>query len=229
MAKEKEEKKKGVIEPGSEDNTNEGGSSSPEAGESTVKAPSGKGKKIEVDEGLLRELIESNKLLQGKVDKLDSNAVATGPNGIQVRRKVKDFDYTIRVWEGKIVLGYENMGNDKRPLYVYNIYNKDTRQQEQFVNLILEGEEKAQKVDYITFLRDAERLKARKISQVEHEDVKEYGMIPKKEMAENGYGMFETMVLVPVEVTTKTYTFRLKLSEDYDGREIEINSKWVNM
>lgn len=195
-------------------------------------SPVGKktGKKIEVDEGLLRELIESNRLLQGKVDKLDSNAVATGPNGLQVRRKTKDFDYTLRIWDNQIVTGFENMGSENRPLYVYNVYNKETRAQEQFVDLLLEDKTKVEKVPYIDFLRDAERVKARRVSQVEHEDIQEYGMIPKKEMAENGYGMFETMVLVPVEVTTKTYTMTLKLPEkEYEGREVVINSKWVNM
>ena len=188
------------------------------------------GKKIEVDEALLRELIQSNKELQGKVDKLDSNAVATGPNGIQVRRKTKDFDYTLRMWNNQFVTAYANMGSENRPLYVYNIYNKDTRAQEQFVNLVLEDGSTEEKVSYIDFLRDAERVKARKVSQVEHEETKEYGMIPKKEMAENGYGMFETMVLVPVEVTTKTYTMTLKLPEkEFNGREIVINSKWLNM
>lgn len=187
-------------------------------------------KKVEVSESLLRELIESNKELQSKVDKLDSNAVATGPNGLQVRRKTKDFDYTLRLWGDKIVTGFANMGNENRPLYVYNIYNKETRAQEQFVNLLLEDGSIEEKVPYIDFLRDAERVVARKVSQVEHEDIQEYGMIPRKEMAENGYGMFETMVLVPVEVTTKTYTMTLKLPEKgYDGREVVINSKWVNI
>lgn len=183
-------------------------------------------KKIEVDEGLLRELIASNKLLQDKVDKLDSNAVATNPNGIQVRRKIKESDFKLRKWEDKLVLGLENVGNEKRPLYVYNIYDEATRKDVQYCNLLLEGNEKPVKVDWLRFLRDAEIVIARKVSQVEHEDVKEYGMIPKKEMAENGYGMFETMVMVPVEVISKTFTFILKLE---DGREISVGSQWVNM
>jgi hypothetical protein len=201
-----------------------------DAGVKFTEKPAEKKKTIEVDEGILRELIESNKLLQQTVDQLGSNAVATANNGIQVRRKTREYDYTLRKWDGKIVLGYENMGTDKRPLYVYNIYDSALRQNVQFVNLLLLGEkEPVKQVDYITFLRDAERVKARKISQVEHEDVKEYGMIPKKEMAENGYGMFETMVMVPVEVTSKTYTVTLKLPEDEGGGEVVVNSEWLNM
>lgn len=187
-------------------------------------------KTVEVDEGLLRELINSNKEMAGKLDKLESNAAATNQNGIQVRRKVKDFDYNVRIWDNKVVVAFENVGKPNRPLYVYSVYNSQTRQNEQFINLVLEDGSIVKNVDYLTFLRDAERVKARKISQVEHEDVKEYGMIPKKEMAENGYGMFETMVLVPVEVVSKTYTFTVKLPEkEWDGREIEIASEWVNI
>ncbi len=187
-----------------------------------------KGKMIEVDGDLLRELIQSNKLLQQTVDQLGSNAVAKS-EGLQVRRKTKDFDYFVRKWDGKIVLGFQNMGSENRPLFIYNIYDQALRRDVQFVNVLLEGESKPVTVDYVTFLRDADKVKARKISQVEHEDVKEYGMIPKKEMAENGYGMFETMVLVPVEVTTKTYTIKLKLPEDEGGKEVSINSMWLNM
>lgn len=191
-----------------------------------------KGKTIEVSEAMLRELIESNKDLKQTVDRLSSNAVAQSP-GLQVRRKTRDFDYHLRKWDGKIVLGFVNKGTEKRPMTVYKIYNDKIRKEEEFVDLILnEGDGKTSvtsKIDYITFLRDAERIKARMISKVEHEDVKEYGMIPKKEMAENGYGMYETMVLVPVEVVTKTYTMKLRLPEDEGGQEIEVNSQWLNL
>lgn len=194
-----------------------------------VEKPTEKKKTIEVDEGLLRELIESNKVLQKTVDQLGSNAVATNPNGIQVRKKVREFDYKLRKWDGKIVTSFENMGSDKRPLYVYDIYDQDARKMVQYVNLILDGGKEPVKVDYITFLRDAEIVVARKLSQVEHEEVTEHGLIPKKEMAENGYGMYETMVMVPVEVTSKSYTVTLKLPEDEGGREITINDRWLNM
>lgn len=193
------------------------------------KPPKG-GKKIEVDEDTLRDLLKELRETKAVVEQLSSNAVATGPQALQVRRKTREYDYTLRKWEDKIVLEFQNMGTEKRPLYIYNIYDQGLRQNVQFVNLVLEGAKEPVKVEYITFLRDAERIKGRKVSQVEHEDVQEYGMIPKKEMAENGYGMFETMVMVPVEVTSKSYTVKLKLSEkDEGGRELEISDKWLNM
>lgn len=225
--KEKDElKKKGAIIPGTEDDTQDDDDLE---NEDEVLPPAKGGKKIEVDEATLRELIDSNNALKKTVEQLGSNAVAQSP-GLQVRRKTRDFDYTLRKWDGKVVLGFENMGTEKRPLFVYDIYDKELRKNVPFVNLILKDEKDTlKKIDYITFLRDAEKVKARMISKEEHEDVKEYGMIPKKEMAENGYGMYETMVMVPVEVVTKTYTMTLKLAEDEGGEEIKVNSQWLNL
>lgn len=200
------------------------------AEEVTEKAPATKKDTIEVSAGLLQELIDSNKELQKKVDLLDSNAVATNPNGIQVRKKTREFDYFLRKWEGKIVVGFENVGTEKRPLYVYNIYDKDTRKDVQYVNLVLKDtDEVVKEVNYVDFLRYADKIKTRKISQVEREIVTEHGMIPKKEMAENGYGMFETTVMVPVEVTEKLYTMTLQLPEDEGGDQVVIDSRWVNI
>ena len=222
-AQKKEEEKKKLsagIETGEEDIDEE---------EEEVEVKPKGGKKIEVDADDLRELIKSNKELKEKVDRLDSNAVATSPN-IQVRRKQRDFDYTVRKWDNKIVLGLENMGTEKRPLFVYDVYDSVSRKNVQFINLILKGEkETVKKIDYITFLRDAEKVKARMISKEEREDVKEYGMIPKREMAENGYGMYETMVMIPVEVVSKSYEITLKLPEDEGGDEITVSSQWLNM
>ncbi len=185
-------------------------------------------KKIEVNEDTLRELIEQNKVMSSKLDMLEKNAVATGPNnGMQIRKKALEHDYILRKWDDKYVLGFENVGREDRPLYVYNVYNEKIRMNEQFVNLVLEDEKQSvKKIPYIDFLRDSEKVKARKIKEEPHETVKEYGFIPKKDMAENGYGMFETMVMVPVEVVSKEYTFTLKVPE---GREILVDSKWVNM
>lgn len=186
---------------------------------------------VEVSAGLLRELIESNKLLQSKVDKLDSNAVAQSP-AMQVRRKTREFNYKVRLWDNKVVLGFDNVGTEKRPLFVYNIYNQADRKDEQFIDLILkDGDSKTvvKKIQYMNFLKDAHQVTCKFISKKEIEDIKEYGMIPKKEMAENGYGMFETMVLVPVEVVTKSYEMTLQLPEDEGGEQVVINSQWLNM
>ena len=223
MAKDKDEIKKneGLLA-GSEGAGPEKGTSIPP--EKPEKGP----KKIEINEDTLRELIESNKVLKQTVDQLSSNAVAQSP-GLQVRRKTRDFDYFLRKWEDQIVLAFANKGTEKRPQYVYSIYNTNTRLQEQFVDLVLKNGTIVEKIDYITFLRDAEKVKARMISKVEHEDIKEYGMIPKKEMAENGYGMYETMTLIPVEVVTKTYTMKLQLPEDEGGDQIEVDSQWLNL
>jgi hypothetical protein len=231
--KEKDELKKGAPVIGNEDDfedeVDDTEDTDTAVSKTTAKAGVKGGKKVEISEDMLRELIDSNKELKRTVDQLSSNAVATSNNGVQVRRKTRDFDYFLRKWGNDIVTGFVNKGTDKRPMYVYSIYNKETRLQEQFVDLLLQNGKTVEKIDYITFLRDAEKVKARMISKVEHEDVKEYGMIPKKEMAETGYGMYETMVMVPVEVITKTYTMTLKLPEDEGGEEVSVNSQWLNL
>lgn len=192
------------------------------------------GKKIEVDSGLLEMLVEQNKEMAKKLDKLESNAVAQTPQNVHVRKIIKDRDYFIRKWDNKFVTGFENVGNERRPTYVYSIFNNDQKKHEQFVNLIFFGSnEKAVKIPYMDFLRDSERIKVRQIGKpVEHESVQEFGYIPKKEMAENGYGQFETMVMVPVEVTSKNYTVTVKVpedDEDFAGREITLEDTWLNM
>jgi len=187
------------------------------------------GKKIEVDADLLKQLLQELKETKATVEQLSSNAVAQSP-GLQVRRKTRDFDYKVRKWEGKIVLGYENVGTEKRPLEIYLVYNKETRKEEQFVNLILKDVAKpVVKVPYNHFLQDGEKIVCRLISKVVHEEVKESGMIHKKEMAENGYGMFETMVLVPIEETSESFTGTLKLPEDEGGEEIIMHSSKLNI
>lgn len=231
----KDEEKKlkpGVVDPDlNDDDELEDGPEvkQPASGGNKPEKPPKGGKKIEVDESVLKDLLKELRETKATVEQLSSNAVAQTNQGLQVRRKTREYDYTLRKWENEVVVGFANKGTEKRPLYIYSVYNKETRLQEQFVDLVLKSGKIVEKLDYITFLRDAEKIKARMISKEEHEDVKEYGMIPKKEMTENGYGMYETMVLVPVEVVTKTYTMKLKLPEDEGGDEVTVNSQWLNL
>lgn len=187
--------------------------------------------KIEVDKETLLELIKSNKEMAKSIEQLQSNAAATsgmGNNGPMVLRKNRDSVMRIMKWNDKYVLGFKNMGKPTKPLYVYKEYNAQTRENIEFVNIVLEGEVEAEKVQYVEFLREAERVEVKKLKQVEHEDIKEQGMVYKKDFAENGYGMFETMVQVPVEIITKTYTYTVQLPAEDGGRELEIEGQWVN-
>lgn len=187
-----------------------------------------KAKTIEVSEETLRKLIDSNEKMSSKIEALESNAVATQPtNGMVIRKKTTESDIKVRKWNDKYVVGMVNIGNEKRPRYVYDIIDKETKRAIQYCNLILEDGEIVEGVVDIDFRRDAETEIARVVSKVEHEDVKEYGYISKKDMAENGYGMFETMVLVPVEVTEKSWTYKVKVPDREDL--LEVNSQWANM
>jgi hypothetical protein len=186
-------------------------------------------KKIEVDKDLLSQLIASNNEMKKSIEMLERNASAkNGESMPTILRKAKESHLTMMKWNGKYFLGYENVGRPTKPLYVYNEYNPQTRENVSFVNVILEGEKDPIKLDYITFLREAERVTVKKTKQEEREEVVEQGMVFKKDFAENGYGQFETMVQVPVEIITKEYTFTVKLPEEDGGRELVIDSKWIN-
>ncbi len=188
-----------------------------------------KEKKIEISEAVLRELIDSNKTLKIQVDALNSNAVATNQNnGMVVRKKTNDMNIKLRKWNNVFVVGFENVGRENRPVYIYDIIDPTTRKAVQTVNLLLADGEKVTGIDYLEFLREAEVVENLKVVKKEKiEDVKEFGMIPKKDFAQNGYGMFETMVLVPVEVITEKFNFEVELP-DNEGT-LKISSEWVNM
>lgn len=190
-----------------------------------------KSDKIEVSREMLMELIESNKEMKKSIEVLNANASATsgmGNNGPMVLRKNRDIKLHLLKWNDQYFLGYQNMGRENKPLYVYKEYNAQTRENVEFVNVILEGSPEPIKMEYVTFLREAERVEVLKVSQVERETVIEQGMVYKKDFAENGYGMFETMVQVPVEIISKEYTYTVKLPAEDGGRELVIDGKWVN-
>lgn len=220
MAKnEKKVEEKEEVNTGFEADTTTGKKDAAENGE----------KKIEVSETLLRELIAQNKDLTTKVDILTSNAAANSsfnnsPNNLMMVRKNKDTFLKLRKWNDKFVLGYENKGTEKRPLYVYNEYNVNTRENVQFCNIILEGEETPIKLEYVTFRRDAETIFVKKVSQKEDEKVTVQGYVHKKDFNDSGYGMFETMVQVPVEVIEKVYTYTV---ETEDGRQFDIEGQFI--
>lgn len=187
-------------------------------------------KKIEVDEALLRELIESNSKLQesnsrlqGMVDQLGSNAVATNPFQSVTRRNKEEF-LQIRKFNDKYFLGYVNMGKPEKPLYIYKEYNPQTRENVEFCNIILDGEKEPLKIEYTTFIRESVLVFVKKKAERVEEEIVTQGVVQKKDFAENGYGMFETMVQVPVEVIYKKKTFTVELE---DGRELEVKEEFI--
>jgi hypothetical protein len=186
---------------------------------------------IEVDASVLKELIEQNKKLMSDVVDLQKNAVAQNPNQSNfngpelLKTGKKETLLKMRKWNDKYFLGYENVGKPAKPVYVYSEYNALTRENVQFCNVILEGEEKPIKLEYLEFLRESERVLVKMKKKIELEDkVTRQGFVQKKDFADNGYGMFETMVSVPVDVIEKQYSFVVELE---DGRELEITEECI--
>jgi len=201
-------------------------------GASPIKAPkveTGENK-IEVSESVLKDLIASNKDYQARIDKLESNAVATNGgisafNNPMMMKKNKETFIRMKKWDDKYCIGYENVGKPNKPIYVYNEYNPQTREMVQFCNVIIEGEEKPLKLEYIVFLREAESVLVKMKQKIELEDkITNQGMVYKKDFAENGYGMFETMMQVPVDIIEKQYKYVVELE---DGRALEIDEQVI--
>ena len=184
---------------------------------------------VEVNEGTLRELIQQNSEISNQnADliaqvKMLSNALETTQGAVGMRPvlldKKKETLLKVRTWNDKIFLGYENVGNEKRPRYVYSEYNPTTREQIEFCNIILRNDdgsiEKPLKVKYADFMLDSNIIELKQIKRIElEEEVVRQGIVPKKEFQSNGYGSYLTDVNVPVDVRTKNYSYLVKLEDD---------------
>lgn len=186
-----------------------------------------KSDKIEVDADTLRELISQNKKFQQDIIDLQKNAVAQNPNqGMEIMKTAKkETLLKMRKWQDKYFIGFVNKGKENKPLYVYSEYNPQTREQVQFCDVILDGENKPVKLEYVEFLREAERVLVKMKRKIELEDkITRQGFVQKKDFADNGYGMFETMVQVPIDVVEKQYAYVVELE---DGRELEISQECI--
>lgn len=187
--------------------------------------------KIEVDADTLKELISQNKKFQQDIIDLQKNAVSQNPNQsnfnnpTMLKTGKKEILLKMRKWNDKYFIGFVNKGKPNKPLYIYNEYNPQTREMIQFCDVILDGEKDPIKLEYVEFLREAERVLVKMVKKIELEDkVTNQGYVQKKDFADNGYGMFETMVSVPVDVIEKQYSYVVELK---DGRELEITQECI--
>jgi len=193
--------------------------------------PKPKTDKIEVDTETLKELINQNKKLQQDIVELQKNAVATNPNQSNfnsmemMKTAKKETLLKMRKWQDKYFIGFVNKGKDSKPLYIYNEYNAQTREMVQFCDVILDGEKDPLKLEYVEFLRESEKVLVKMKRKIELEDkVTRQGFVQKKDFADNGYGMFETMVQVPIDVIEKQYAYEVELE---DGRLLEITQECI--
>jgi len=184
-----------------------------------------KKKTVEVSAEALEKLIAENETFKNAIIDLQKNAVAQNPsnNPTMMKTGKKETLLKMRKWNDKYFIGFENVGKPNKPLFIYSEYNPQTRESVQFCNVILEGEEKPIKLEYVEFLRESEKVLVKMVKRIELEDkVTNQGVVQKKDFAENGYGMFETMVQVPVDVIEKQYEY-VVLTED--GRELTVTQE----
>lgn len=189
--------------------------------------PKVKTDKIEVDADTLKELIAQNKKFQQDIIDLQKNAVAQNPNqGLEMMKTgKKETLLKMRKWQDHYFIGFVNKGKENKTLYVYSEYNPQTREQVQFCDVILDGVKDPIKLEYVEFLRESERVLVKMKKRIELEDkVTRQGFVQKKDFADNGYGMFETMVQVPIDVIEKQYAYVVELE---DGRELEISQECI--
>ena len=187
-----------------------------------------KGNTIPVDRDQFAQILRDNEEFRVQIGQLQSNAASTQQGGpMIVKNRKKETLIKVRRWNDKYVIGWENIGKQNKPVYVYKEYNAVTREDVLFINLILEGEEgkKPTKVEYLTYLQDSEAVFVKMLKRIEEdEEVIRQGVVHKKDFVENGYGMFETMTQVPVEVIIPHYTYQLQLE---DGAELLISDRFV--
>lgn len=182
-----------------------------------AKSTESKGKKIEVSETDLKELIEQNKALVDENKGLNERITAIETGVPPVLQKVKERTCRLRVVDGKVVLGW----TDKK---VYSEYSKDRREDMLYIDLLLQGASKPKKMEYLNFLNNSERIIV-KIIKVDDEPIEKVDSFVNKKEYNGDFGMNETDVRVPVEVNSvhKTYTVELP-----DGSHEEIDEEFIN-
>ena len=232
MTKEEKELKAGkvgdVFIPDDSEEENDADDSSRTKDE--TKTPVGKqGKQVShipVDREQLAQILRDNEEFRMKIDQLQSNAVSTQQGGPMIaRNKKKETFIKLRRWNDQIVVGWLNKSTRPgRFLFVYRETDKDGDTSE-YIDILLKDTEKPIKLNYLEYLQESEPVFVKMLKRIEEEEeVINQGRVYKKDFVENGYGMFETTVLVPVEVVIPHYSFLLQLE---DGSELTISDRFV--
>ena len=183
---------------------------------------------VPVDREQLAQILRDNEEFRTQIAQLQSNAVSTQAGSpLMVRNKKKETLIKLRRWNDEIVIGWVNKAT--RPgkfTYVYSETDEKTRETKQFIDVILHGKEnKPLKLEYLTYLQESDQVFVKMLEKIpEDEEIIEQGRVFKKDFVENGYGMFETTVQVPVEVVIPHSSFRVQLE---DGSELTISDRFV--
>jgi len=184
---------------------------------------------IEVSADKLNRILDEIEDLKRKNVELEKFAVTSSQpqnTGIVVNSRVKEKFIRVRKWDGEWVVGFENIGTEDKPKYTYLEYDKQTREELHYINIITMANgklSKPKKILLVDYNRDSELVEVKILEKKEQEFVTNQGYIAKKGFAENGYGMYETTVQVPIEIIEKKYSYVVEL----DGTKAEIQDTFV--
>jgi hypothetical protein len=187
---------------------------------------------ITLSQAEFRALMTQMQTLTKQVQDLTNNTAANLADGETVRsRPVRNRTVTLAVVEGMPVVGLANAGSDVNPVYIREVPNpRDPKQNVLIADLIvLDVATKKTSVlkntPYLEFVRNAERKVVPVIRSQEHVWENVDGTVTRKEVDYDKYRMVDTGEEVDAVVEGVTRTFYV----DYNGTEIEVDEKYVNI
>lgn len=181
-----------------------------------------KGKMVSISEADFKELLRQNAEM---ISALKQN----GSNFVGVRRNpTKERNVSVLCIDGKPVIGYVNRGGDEnRPTFIYEGPNPDDpKDRILFVDVILKGMDKAVKLNYVDFLREAERKICKVLKTEEKPWSVEQGEVEVTEQPDGEYYTRGTGIYVPAGTkgVTRFYTVEMP-----DHSELTLHERYVNI
>ena len=167
--------------------------------------------------------------LMGRLDALENGEITP------MAEEIEESRVGIRKWEDKFVVGFKGK--------IFMEKDKELDEKVEMVNLILtkgdkdkDGEFKTftKKVDYLEFLRNAEKITCRVLKTSRKKVVEKDGVVEVKEVGKTGseikgeYGMVGTGVDVPVQVVSYDEMMTVKIPGE-DNLEIDVHVNYVNI
>lgn len=149
-----------------------------------------------------------------KIENFEKNGIEQKPIVI---KKIKEHYCMLRRFKDEIVKGFEGD--------VYKEYDSMTRDWKLFVDIILYSNKVIKHVDYIDFINNAEKVKAKIIKKDKKEISNIEAYINQKE-PQGEFGTLITDVIVPVENIIEEYNFDVEVE---NLGEFRLNERAINI
>lgn len=192
-----------------------------------VKSPQGKQPAtVPVDREQLAQILRDNEEFRLQIAQLQSNAAST-QRGVTVQRNSKkEMFIKLRRWNDDYVVSLVNKSTRPNTFkFWYTEEDNNGKEGPQYVDLVLKNAKKTVKVEKSRFSSESEVVLVKVLRIIPEEDeVITQGHVFKKDFVQNGYGMFETQVQVPVDEVIKHYSYELELE---DGATLKISDRFV--